>query len=116
MPDIPFVQVFVLLAFVLVPLLIQWLERIRRRFETQARREPPRQPAPRTFAKSPPLEVISSARERAPAPQNAGAPLRLRPPRRERRFFHGRRELRRAIVLMEVLGPCRGVDSRHESR
>ena len=116
MPDIPFGQILVLLAFVLVPLLIQWLERIRRRFEAQARREPPPQPVPRTFAKPPPLEVISSARDRTPAPQTADVPLRSRAQRYDRRFFYSRRELRRAIVLMEVLGPCRGNDSRYAGR
>jgi hypothetical protein len=116
MQDIPFIQILVLLALVLVPLITHLLERVRRRYETQPPRLPPPQPAPRTFAKSPPVEVISSRRDRAPAPQDATVPLRSRPQLRNRQFFYSRHELRRAIVLMEVLGPCRGNDSRYAGR
>ena len=66
MQDIPFTQILVLLAFILFPLINWLLQRMQRRFESQAPRRPPPQPAPRTFAKPPPIEVIASARERMP--------------------------------------------------
>jgi hypothetical protein len=121
MQDIPFVQIVVLLALVLAPLITSLLERIRRRYQTQPPRLPPPQPAPRTFAqsppaKSPPVDVISSRRDRVPAPREATVPLRSRPQLRNRQFLYSRRELRRAIVLMEVLGPCRGNHSRYSGR
>jgi hypothetical protein len=110
MQDIPLGQLLVVIAFILFPLLNWLLQRIQRRFETQSpREEPPRQPAPRTFAKLPPQEVIAPTRERMPALELVETP-RPRTPRRHKTFFGNRRDLRRAIVLMAVLGPCRAVD------
>ena len=111
MQDIPFTQILILLAFILVPLINLLLERMRRRFETRPPREPQRQPAPRTIAKPPPLEVIASARERVPAPARTQIPPRSIPPLRNRALFSSRRDLRRAILLMAVLGPCRAADA-----
>ena len=116
MQEIPFTQILVLLAFILVPLINLLLERMRRRFETQPPREQPHQPAPRTIAKPPP-EVIASPRARVPAaPARTAIPPRLRPPLRNRAFFSSRRDLRRAILLMAVLGPCRAVDAPESER
>ena len=53
MQEIPFTQILVLLAFILFPLINWLLQRMQRRFESQAPRQPPAQPAPRTFAKPP---------------------------------------------------------------
>jgi hypothetical protein len=110
MQDIPFTQILVLLAFILFPLINWLLQRMQRRFESQAPRQPPRQPAPRTFAKAPPLEVIASARERMP-PALAETPLSRRNQSIRRSLFRSRGDLRRAIILMTVLGPCRANDS-----
>jgi hypothetical protein len=110
MPDIPFGQLLILIAFVLFPLINRLLQRMQRRFETQTPRQPPPQPAPRTFAK-PPLEVVSSARERVhPANMPESPPASSR--RRKRSLFRNRGDLRRAVILMTVLGPCRANDQR----
>jgi hypothetical protein len=110
MPDIPFGQLLILIAFILFPLINWLLQRMQRRFENQTPRQPPRQPAPRTFAK-PPLEVVSSARERV-HPANMPESPRASSRRRKRSLFTNRRDLRRAVILMTVLGPCRANDQR----
>src|SRR5688500_4223323 len=68
MPEIPLGQLLLLIAFILFPLINWLLQRMQRRFEGQAPRQPPAQPVPRTFAKPPPVEVVASARERMPRP------------------------------------------------
>ena len=108
MQDIPFAQIFVVLAFILFPLINWLLQRTQRRFETQTPRQPPPQPAPRTFAK-PPLEVVTSGRERV-RPPNLPENPRVSSQSRKRSLFRDRRDLRRAIILMSVLGPCRAND------
>jgi hypothetical protein len=111
MQDIPFGQLLVLLAFILFPLLTRLLQRVQRRFEGQPPRQPPPQPAPRTFAKPPPVEFIASASERArAADKRESPPPRLTRPLREKKLLTSRRDLRRAIIWMTVLGPCRAVD------
>ncbi len=110
MQDIPFTQILVLLAFILYPLISWLLQRMQRRFESRAPRRLPPQPAPRTFAKPPPIEVIASAREPAP-PSKLSGNLRARRNQSRRSLFRSRGDLRRAIILMTVLGPCRANDS-----
>jgi len=113
MPDIPFAQILILVAFILFPLINWLLQRMQRRIEQQAPRQPPPpQPAPRTFA-PPPAEIIAALKERARAPELPETPA---PPRsggrfRKRVLFRNRRDLRRAIILMTVLGPCRAAES-----
>jgi hypothetical protein len=110
------VEQFVLFAiFLLVGalnLLIRWL---------RSRAEPPPKPPdarPRPGPEAPARDVPGlPPRIRLPAPPPAPpAPVRTQPapvatlPARPRQIPHrlgGRRELRRAIVLMEILGPCR---------
>jgi hypothetical protein len=111
MQDIPFTQILVLLAFILFPLINWLLQRMQRRFEHQAPRQPPPQPAPRTFAKPPPVEVIASSREPIPPAGFSGNLLSRRNQSIKRSLFRSRRDLRRAIILMTVLGPCRANDS-----
>jgi hypothetical protein len=111
MQDIPFTQILVLLAFILFPLINWLLQRMQRRFEHQAPRQPPPQPAPRTFAKPPPVEVIASSRQRMPVAEIIEPPLSRRNQSIRRSLFRSRRDLRRAIILMTVLGPCRANDS-----
>ncbi len=111
MQDIPFTQILVLLAFILFPLLNWLLQRMQRRYQSQVPRQPPRQPAPRTFAKPPPLEVIASARERIPLAKAPETLLSQRNQSSKKSLFRSRRDLRRAIILMTVLGHCRANDS-----
>jgi hypothetical protein len=109
MPDIPFAQLLVVLAFILFPLINSLLRRMQRRFEEQARRRPPAQPAPRTYARAP-LEVIASA-EPTRAPHLPETPPPAQSQRRKKLLFKNRHELRRAMIVMTVLAPCRAVDA-----
>ena len=111
MQDIPLVQLLLLLAFILIPLINRLLERMRRRFEMQSPREPARQPAPRTIGK-PPAEIVLSAENRSPAPARRTEALPpSKPPLRQKVLFGSRSDLRRAILFMAVLGPCRAADA-----
>ena len=111
MQDIPFTQILVLLAFILFPFLNWLLQRMQRRFESQAPRQPPAQPAPRTFAKPPPIEAIASPMERLPSAKVSETLLSRRKQLIKRSLFRSRGDLRRAIILMTVLGPCRANQS-----
>ena len=110
MQDIPFTQIIVLLAFILFPLINWLLQRMQRRFESQVPRRTVPQPAPRTFAKPPPIEVIAAVREPAP-PAKLSGNLVSRRNQFRKSLFRSRRDLRRAIILMTVLGPCRANES-----
>jgi hypothetical protein len=113
MQDISFGQRLLLIAFILVPVINLLLKRMQRGFERQPpREESPRQPAPRTFAEPPTLEVIASARERVPTPEMAETAPRPGSRACDKSFFRSRRDLRRAIIMIAVLGSWRGVYSR----
>jgi hypothetical protein len=119
MQDFPVAQLLALLLLIVLPLANWLLERLRRRFEPPAeRRQPPPQPAPRTFASPAPSPIPNARIKASPAP----AQILLRRPAhtRARALFASRSDLRRAIILMTVLGPCRGaepadLDGRHGS-
>ena len=115
MQEIPFTQILVLLAFILYPLINWLLQRMQRRFESQAPRQPPAQPAPRTFAKPPPTEIIVPAGPPAP-PLRVSERLLSRRNQSRRSLFRNRRDLRRAVILMTVLGPCRANDTPDDQR
>ena len=111
MQDIPFTQILVVLAFILFPILNWLLQRMQRRFESQLPRQPPPQPAPRTFAKPPTTDIMASSMERMPSVKVPETLLSRRKRSIKRSLFRNRRDLRRAIILMTVLGPCRANDS-----
>jgi hypothetical protein len=110
MQDLPLGPLLFLIAFILLPFINWLLRRMGRRFERELPQEPLRQPAPRTFAKLPSFDPADSAAEEVPLVAAAESSPR---PRRQRRnkIFTGRRDLRRAILLMTVLGPCRASNS-----
>jgi hypothetical protein len=63
------------------------------------------------------VEFIASASERARAADERESPQpRLTRQLREKKILTSRRDLRRAIILMTVLGPCRAVDSADAER
>jgi len=105
-------QLFFLAAVVLVAL-FNFVRQI-----LAQRRQPP----------EPPQDVPAEEEVRAPGRLRAFPPRAARPeprrtplspappapperPRRRRRLFAGRRDARRGIVLVTVLGPCRGIES-----
>jgi hypothetical protein len=108
-----FVLLLVFLAAVLLNLVI---EAYRRRLRRPA--APPREPvAERVGAPAPPPPAVTipppprpRPRPMAPAPS---PPRALGAPRR-RRLLAGPSDARRAMILMAILGPCRGLESRPE--
>ena len=113
MPDIPFAQLLILIAFILFPLINLLLRRMQRRVETQTprdelpRRETPRQ---RTTSTAPEIIILPTERVRAPDLPESPPPPRIGRSGK-RSLFRNRRDLRRAIILMTVLGPCRAAES-----
>ena len=113
-------QILLLLAFVLVPLfnlLVRWL---RRRAQEQHPPQPAEPPIAAPVSREgwpaampPRVQAIAPApdeaprretrRETPPAPQP-------RPGRRRAAPLGGRPAVRRAIVAMVILGPCRGLE------
>jgi hypothetical protein len=116
MPDIPFAQLLILIAFIVFPLINWLLQRMQRRFDSQAPPEPPPQPAPRTYAKPQPMEGSVPSSARVPVHDKRETPARPTRQLYKKTFITSRRDLRRAIILMTVLGPCRGVDSADAER
>jgi hypothetical protein len=103
--------IILLIIFILIPLANYVLARMRRRFEQPG---PARQPVPdmgfRKQAAPAPTPASPATRERAQeAPLNRVlASSRSRWSRKT--LFRTRRDVRRVIVAMTVLGPCRAYD------
>ncbi|HXV81897.1 MAG TPA: hypothetical protein VEG60_18610 [Candidatus Binatia bacterium] len=97
--------VVLLILFALLPLINYILSRLRRRFQQPP---PQRQPAPDMGFRR--QAAPSAARETREAPRMT-PPTEPIMPRRDlgsrRALFITRRDLRRAIIAMTVLGPCR---------
>jgi hypothetical protein len=111
MRNFSIVPIILLIIFILIPLANYVLERMRRRFEPPA---PGRQPMPdmgmRRQAAPVPPPASPAPRERAQeAPPNrilAPSPSRWS----RKTLFRTRHDVRRVIVAMTVLGPCRAYD------
>ena len=113
MRNISFGQILVLFIFILIPLANYVLARMRRRFEQPSRM---RHPMPDMGArrKAAPAPTPSSLAPRERAQVAAAPPDRIlaSAPRRWSRntLFRTRRDVRRVIVAMTILGPCRAYD------
>ena len=109
MRDFSLEPIIVLIIFILIPLANYVLERMRRRFEPP---NPRRQPMPDMGVRrqAAPLPAAPANREQAqPAPPDRI--LTPSPGRWSRKtLFRTRRDVRRVIVAMTVLGPCRAYD------
>ncbi|MCU0735480.1 MAG: hypothetical protein MUF20_08140 [Methylotetracoccus sp.] len=115
MQDLGFEQILILLLFFLFPVLQIAVERLRRRSappsaDTESENNEPWEPKELSWTEAPLPDtprVIErpsvSARDQAAVPAHRRAGLQSR--RRD-----GRSELRRAIVLSVILGPCRAND------
>ena len=107
-----FEQILLLLAFILLPLLNLLFQRIKRRVESETPAEEPVASVPRPPRATPPYPSPSRpAGDRGRRLESQA----LAVPARRRRFnknslFGTPRDLRRAIVLMTLLGPCRALD------
>jgi hypothetical protein len=102
--------IILLIIFILIPLANYVLERMRRRFEppTRSRQQPDmgmrRQSAPTPTPASP----VPHERAQAAPPNRILEPSRSHWSRKT--LFRSRHDVRRAIVAMRVLGPCRADD------
>jgi hypothetical protein len=116
MQEIPIAQLLLLIAFILLPLLNLLFRRMQRRVENQTPREERGSQIPRRTRTIPPSpEVTPSAPERIRRAELPEA-LSVRKRRSIRRsLFRTRRDLRRGIILMTILGPCRAVASPEEA-
>jgi hypothetical protein len=101
-------------VFVLFNYLLQ--KAARRRQEAQAEAEAAQSPRPPAdeppleeiwgrSAAAPPVQVPASVPRLAPAPRAEPVPVRRMHP--VRALLRDKRDLRRAVILMMVLGPCR---------
>lgn len=107
MRNFSFEPIIVLIIFILIPLANYVLARMRRRFEQPG---PARQPMP----------DMGFRRQAAPTPTLAPRRAQEAPPNRvlassrsrwsRKTLFRTRRDVRRVIVAMTVLGPCRAYD------
>jgi len=112
-------QILLLLLFVLVPLfslLVRWLQR---RAREQQRPMPPEPSAmdPVGREERPPARMPPRARVIEPARSREGPRERPPAPRpqlviRRAGPLGGRAAVRRAVVAMTILGPCRGLEER----
>jgi len=107
-----FEQILLLIAFILLPLLNLLFQRIRRGVEGETAAEEPVARVPhRPRATPPPPAPSRAAGDRG---RRLESPA-LAVPARRRRFnkrslFGTPRDLRRGIILMTLLGPCRALD------
>ncbi len=109
-------QLLFLAVFALVPLINFLLPWLRKRMEGAGARQPepaPREAPPRATRPHPLQPARTNVTQEGP--RREVLPVRIQP-LAVRRFAHGRlgsrRELRRGIVLMAILGPCRGLERR----
>ena len=106
MRNISFGPILVLIIFILIPLANYVLARMRRRYEQPS---PSRQPMPdmgmRRQAAPAPASPAPRERTQAAPPDRIIASSRSRWSRNT--LFRTRRDVRRVIVAMTILGPCR---------
>jgi hypothetical protein len=103
--------VLLLFGFLLIPVLVEWFKRR----QQQASREvkPTVPPAPVRAPVSP--RAVGPLRPRV-EPRGAPLPMDASPRGRSPRarvYVGNRREVRRGIVLMTILGPCRALEPPH---
>jgi hypothetical protein len=109
-------QILLLIVFVLLPLLNWLLRRLRRRHERQTPL-PPYMPEARhrTTVSEPDVPSPQPLRQRIQAQEAPPAPATVQRRRVSRTaLFRTKAEMRRAIILMTILGPCRAADPAHE--
>jgi hypothetical protein len=103
--------ILVMVAFIMLINLITRVLRRRRERDAPRRIEPDAPQIPTRAPRLPPL-VVEPRRARE-GPHGAPLPLAVPPSaarRRERSLVGSLREVRRGIILMTILGPCRALE------
>jgi hypothetical protein len=114
MRDVGLEQIILLLIFILVPLINFIMHRVRTRPEDNRSKEQSVEPIPRRTQARPTTVVpkLAESRTRTAAPQPpiiSSAPLATSRST-NRALLRTPRDLRRAIIIMTILGPCRAYD------
>jgi hypothetical protein len=112
MKNLSFGQIFLLIVFILVPLINLLRQRASRRLETQTPKDEAltqmRRPVPTTPASIPAPRVSRNQLRESDKP-TAATPLSRRR-LSQRALLVNRRDVRRGIIIMTILGPCRTFD------
>jgi hypothetical protein len=112
MKNVSFGQILLLLVFILVPVINFLRHRARRRLDTQSPKDealtPVRRPAQPIPASAPAPRGSRDQLSESDEPTVA-APLSRRR-LSQRALFDNRRDVRRGIIVMAILGPCRTFD------
>jgi hypothetical protein len=113
MENLGFGQILLLTLFILVPLIKFVTQRVRRRLEDQIPGERSVTEMSRQVQAIPaPLKTPRASRDSL---REAQEPTVATPPSRrrlaQRAFLKDRRDVRRGIIIMTLLGPCRTFDS-----
>jgi hypothetical protein len=103
-------QLLVLLVLILIPLANFLLDRIRRRYQPP---QPEGRPVDMGMRRQP-LPQANMPAARARVLESPALPTVRRSDRKQgpATFFRSKREIRRAIIAMVVLGPCRANEAR----
>jgi cytoskeletal protein RodZ len=114
MRDVGLEQIILLLIFILVPLINFIMHRVRRRPEDNRSKEQSVEPIPRRTQARPITVASKPAESRAraaasQAPTISSVPLATSRSI-NRALLRTPRDLRRAIIIMTILGPCRAYD------
>ncbi len=107
------VQVLLFAALVLAPLFSVLVRAVRRRLEGEAPRDLGPAPSVVPRVRTPPLPALATAPGSRATPRGAALGVAVAPAAADERApsrLRGRREVRRGIVLMTVLGPCRALE------
>ena len=112
MRNLSFGQILLLIVFIVVPLINFFMQRARRRLQTQARKDQALTQARRQAQTAPaslPAPRPSRDRPHGPEEPTVTAPI---PMRRfsQRALLENRRDVRSGIIIMTILGPCRTFD------
>jgi len=105
--------VLLLFGFLLISVLVEWLKRRQRQVSREVKPAVP--PAPVRAPMPVPPRAVGALQPRV-EPRGAPLPMDASPRGRSPRgrvYVGNRREVRRGIVLMTILGPCRALEPPH---
>jgi hypothetical protein len=113
MENLSFGQVLLLILFILVPLINFVRQRLRRRVENQIPQQAQMTLARRQAQEAPARAEIPGGLRQNRLREAQESPFAAAPSRRSsyrRSFTENKRDVRRGIIMMTILGPCRTFD------